>query len=92
MTGKINLSTDGMASRKTNNGQERGPDGIDDRPTKRTRIEDEDSLDDEAENQSAPQVAQQASDLYLDTVRLGWSRHIHTHFHVSVDKSRKVGL
>ena len=58
-----------MASRKAETDQERGPSAVDDRPTKRARVEDEDALDDEEEGQSAPRLAPQASDLYLDTVR-----------------------
>ena len=59
-----------MASRKveTDNGRESGV--SDDRPTKRARVEGEGSLDDDDdEDQTAPRVAPQASDLYLDTVR-----------------------
>ena len=57
-----------MASGKveTEKGRESGV--IDDRPTKRARVEGEDALDDDDEDQSAPRVAPQASDLYLDTV------------------------
>jgi len=58
-----------MASRKAETGRERGSGVADDRPTKRARVEDEDALDDAEEDQSAPRVAAQASDLYLDTVR-----------------------
>ena len=58
-----------MESRKVETIQERESGLIDDRPTKRSRVEDEDALDNEDENEDAPQVAPQASDLYLDTVR-----------------------
>ena len=68
-----------MASRKTETGQERGSGVVDDRPTKRARVEDEDVLDDEEEDQNAPRVAPQASDLYLDTVRLSHSIYICSH-------------
>ena len=61
-----------MASRKAGTDQERESGVVDDRPMKRARVEDEDALDNEEEDQSAPRVTPQASDLYLDTVR-----HIH---------------
>jgi hypothetical protein len=66
---KINLSTDGNGPQEGGTDQERESGVVDDRPMKRARVEDEDALDDEEEDQSTPQVAPQASDLYLDTVR-----------------------
>lgn len=66
-----------MAPRKAETDQERESGVADDRPTKRARVEDEDALDDEEEYQSAPNVAGQASDLYLDTVRRGYSASLH---------------
>jgi hypothetical protein len=57
-----------MESRKAESDQKRESGVVDDRPTKRIRVEDEDGSDEEDER--APQVASQASDLYLDTVRL----------------------
>ena len=57
-----------MAPRKAGIEKERESGVVDDRPMKRARVEDEDSLDNDEEDQRAPQVAPQASDLYLDTV------------------------
>ncbi|KAF9786754.1 spindle pole body protein [Thelephora terrestris] len=54
-----------MASRKVGSDQEHGSGVVDDRPAKRARVE---ALDSEEEDNSAPQVAPQASDLYLDTI------------------------
>ena len=58
-----------MASRKAETDQGRKSGVVDDRPAKRARVEDEGVLDDDDEDQRAPRVAPQASDLYLDTVR-----------------------
>jgi len=58
-----------MAPRKEELDQERESGVTNDRPTKRARVEDENILDNEEEDQNAPLVAPQASDLYLDTVR-----------------------
>lgn len=60
-----------MAPRKVETDKERESGVIDDRPTKRARVEDEDAWDNEEEDQRASRVAPQASDLYLDTVRCG---------------------
>ena len=68
-----------MASRKPQTNQERESGVVDDRPTKRARVEDEDALDNEEEDQSAPRVTPQASDLYLDTVRRSYSTCICSH-------------
>lgn len=57
-----------MASRKAEIDKERESGVVDDRPVKRARVEDEDVLDNEDEDQSAPRVTAQASDLYLDTI------------------------
>ena len=62
-----------MAPRKEEPDQEREPGAANDRPTKRARVEDEGALENEEEDQNAPQVAPQASDLYLDTVRHNYS-------------------
>lgn len=59
-----------MESRKAETNQGRGSGVADDRPTKRPRVEDEDDLDSEEKDENALRVAPQASDLYLDTVRL----------------------
>lgn len=61
-----------MASRKAGTDQEHGSGVVDGRPAKKARVEDEDALDIEEEDKGAPQVAPQASDLYLDTVRLSY--------------------
>lgn len=68
-----------MVSRKAKTDQERESGVADDRPTKRARVEDEDALDNEEEDQSVPRVAPQASDLYLDTVRHSYSTCIYSH-------------
>jgi len=68
-----------MASRRAETDQERESGVVDDRPTKRARVEDGDALDDEEEDQSAPRVAPQASDLYLDTVRYTYSVDTYSH-------------
>jgi hypothetical protein len=82
-----------MASRKADTDQEREPGGVDDRPAKRVRVEDEDALDDDEEDRSAPLVTSQASDLYLDTVRLGhFTTSARVFMNVFADKSREVGL
>ena len=71
-----------MASRKAETEQERGPGAVDDRPMKRARVED--TLDDEEEGQSAPQVALQASDLYLTWCVTAIPPHLHTFVCVSL--------
>lgn len=58
-----------MASKKAETDQGREPGVVDDRPTKRARVEDDGSLDDDEMDESVPRVTAQASDLYLDTVR-----------------------
>jgi len=81
-----------MASRKAGTNQERESGVIDDRPTKRARVEDEDVLDTEEEDQGAPQIAPQASDLYLDTVSYKF-HSIYTLSHACLaDKSCQVRL
>lgn len=78
-----------MAPRKAENDQERESGVVDDRPTKRARVEDEDVLDNEEEDNSAPKVASQASDLYLDTVHHGCSASsARILIHMFADKSR----
>ena len=71
-----------MASRKAETEQERGPGAVDDRPMKRARVED--TLDDEEEGQSAPQVALQASDLYLTWCVTAIPPHLRTFVCVSL--------
>ena len=81
-----------MKSRKVETDQKRESGVVDDRPTKRSRVEDEDGLDNE-EDESTPQVTSQASDLYLDTVRLSRFCYVHSSPYVHVaDKSCQFGL
>ena len=82
-----------MASRKAEIDKERESGVVDDRPAKRARVEDEDVLDNEDEDQSAPRVTAQASDLYLDTVPLRCSTtSTRVLMCVPTDKSREIGL
>ena len=82
-----------MAPRKAKADKERESGVVDDRPMKRARVEDEDALDNEEEDQSVPQVASQASDLYLDTVRHNYSiSSTRILMRTYADKSCQVGL
>lgn len=79
-----------MESRKAGTDPERESGVIDNRQTKRPRVEDEDALDNEDE--STPRVVPQASDLYLDTVRGGrfvTSTHVISGF---PDQPRQLGF
>ena len=82
-----------MAPKKAETDQGRESGVVDDRPTKRARVEDEDALDSEEEDRSAPRVTSQASDLYLDTVR---HRHpttsVYILMHIFADKSCQIRL
>jgi hypothetical protein len=82
-----------MAPRKAEADKERESGVVDDRPMKRARVEDEDALDDDEEDQSTPRVAPQASDLYLDTVRRSYSiSSTGTLILIFTDKSRQIRL
>ena len=82
-----------MAPRKAEADKERESSVFDDRPMKRARVEDEDVLDNEEEDQSVPPVAPQASDLYLDTVRHSYSiSSTRTLIRIFADKSCQIRL
>ena len=82
-----------MESRKAKTDQEREPGVVDDRQTKRPRVEVEDALDNEEGDEIAPRLAPQASDLYLDTVRLSRvAISMRVLMRVFADKSRQFGL
>lgn len=82
-----------MESRKAKTDQEREPGVVDDRQTKRPRVEVEDALDNEEGDEIAPRLALQASDLYLDTVRLSRvAISMRVLMRVFADKSRQFGL
>ena len=82
-----------MESRRTGAVQGRESGAVDNRPTKRPRVEDEDALDNEEEEERTPRVAPQASDLYLDTVHLSrFATFMRALIRVLADKPRQSGL